>query len=1189
MKKLFTSIILLTLLCSKSFAAAINAPSTINIPAGGSTLKKILDTLNAHPLNILGVGPVTINLPPGWHEVAPPGGWVLGSDSLNPSVTTNNQIIINCGNARLVSNTGTGGHDAIFTIKGTDFATINGGRFSDSSANTTSTSMMEHGISIVKLNSSDACKTVTVRGSDITLNKTNTTAASGVSHLGAAGIFVGNCTSTSTAALASPPFAVYEGGHEGILLDGNTIQNVTNGVFAYGLPTIVDGIAVNDQNLYVWNNTISNFTHLGVYSRNVQNTDVSTNKIDNLASGGTAPTGNNIFGVVMDEDKVTAYNRSWICQKNNIKLNSASTVGNLAIGIYTNIYGSGTTDINNDTLELTASGNVTTLEGIRSENNQGTQLIQNNLMQNFTTAPAITTSGNILGIRNGQTVSPYGYPSTTLIKNNVIKGFNVANTGGVYGIVDQSSTSVGPNIEGNLIDNFTLNANALVFRGITNGQAVAVANTSTIKDNTISNIKATGTTTLGQAIRTAASNLVSCIVTGNKVRNLYFGSGTVMAAEIAYGVKATLDKDTFDNINSTGGSVYGIQAGYFNNIAVTTLEFTKCQISNLLTDATNASAQAIAIAPGVSFLTTAANIANNKIFNIYGSGSGDTAAAIATRGGTASYTITNNMISDVESWTNTTVYSSSFGIWLQSTGTHALIYNTINMKTAPAGAKDYGSTGIQFVPSGTNTVQNNIVRVNVLAGTGNNVSAIRAFSGSALAAPSTTGFGAASNIYHTPTGSNNYLYVEGTSNTSLVNGYHISGLTPNNTKNIVNDTFFNSSCNKSSYHKFMQSGSATREKNTATEDNLSGSGGSYTPSGITFAESTAFDGPVGVDLILTPRPFGASDIGALEFNGTTLPVMAITIVSSTGLDTACTYNLPKLTGSIPSFFNRSSFQWYRDTTKIPGATTSSIFVTPVSGNYILKVYDSVTGCTYASSPYRMTIMPPPPAIITYYDSLTFCESSAIVIQANKGYSYSYRWFRNSILMPGETDDHLVVDKSGDYTLEVNTPLGCPTKSTAIRVKVYPLPTPTVYYSSPRVLETQKYFTYQWYKNNVKINDSDALGKRYYVLDDGAYSVEVTDSNGCTSKSDVYLYSLGIDENKIVADIKIFPNPASDILHIQSPISLNARLTDMSGRTILNKINVSDLDITTLANGLYLLNLSDKEGKLILVEKINKEK
>ena len=100
---------------------------------------------------------------------------------------------------------------------------------------------------------------------------------------------------------------------------------------------------------------------------------------------------------------------------------------------------------------------------------------------------------------------------------------------------------------------------------------------------------------------------------------------------------------------------------------------------------------------------------------------------------------------------------------------------------------------------------------------------------------------------------------------------------------------------------------------------------------------------------------------------------------------------------------------------------------------------------------------------------------------------------------------------------------------------------------------------------------------------------MTDSNGCTAKSDVYLFSLGIDEGAVSSSIKIYPNPASEQLYINSPIAVTAKLTDITGRVVKTQEQATVLNLTDLAEGMYLLSIMDKDGKLIRVEKINKIK
>lgn len=69
---------------------------------------------------------------------------------------------------------------------------------------------------------------------------------------------------------------------------------------------------------------------------------------------------------------------------------------------------------------------------------------------------------------------------------------------------------------------------------------------------------------------------------------------------------------------------------------------------------------------------------------------------------------------------------------------------------------------------------------------------------------------------------------------------------------------------------------------------------------------------------------------------------------------------------------------------------------------------------------------------------------------------------------------------------------------------------------------------------------------------------------------------GIDEEE-AESIKVFPNPCNNILQVQCPLA-NARLTlyDMYGKMVLSAAangEVSSMDISELASGLYLLNVS----------------
>jgi hypothetical protein len=1198
MKKIFTSV-LLSIAALSADAATFGGPYTI--PSGTyPTLAAFLNDFNTNCTGITANITVNINV----DETAPAGGWVLGSATTNP-LSGPFSLTINGKDHIFTAPSGTGSHDAIFTVLGYNNVTIQNMNLVESSANTTNTSLMEHGFSIVKRINNDGSKTVSIIDCEITLNKLNTTAASGVSHLGSAGVFIGNCTYGSTSALAP---TLEDGTNDGIFLLRDSVHNCNYGVFANGNPVAADGSAFNDKNITMAVCRITDFTHDGIYLSYHNNESIGKCYINNMADGGTAPTTNHLFGIrYVNPNTAINTHTNWTCTENNIDLTIACSGTYAATGIYTQLFGTGATDINKDTVKLTATGSSAQLVGIFSQNKGGNQFIKSNVVQDFTTLT--TNSQTVDGIFSGgyaasANFSGLGltnttvYPDNSEVDNNTVQSFNVSSgTRWIIGIEDVHFTINPTKITNNKILKLTANANSALLAGHSglSISGTAVNRTTTISGNQIDGLSVSASTNTATVVgfypvgtyASGGSTGNTINFSKNKISNLSAGAGTAMAYRLEYCLGATINQDTVDNITSAAGNVFGVLSG---NTAYSPYNVTinKCKFSNLKCNSTTGGWSAIGVWPGAGSTQalTTFNLTGNLFQNVISTDPSGLAIGLYISGGNATYNISNNILYDVAAASNTANYSSSMGMYLVNTGTNNVYYNTVNLATASASG--YGGTGILYNVGATNKLQNNILRIDVNAGATNNTAAMRASSGIAKTPPSGSAFGAASNIYYAPKGTNNYLYAEG--GASVVNGYAQSGLTQDATKNIVNDTFFNSECNRSSYHKFMQTASATREKNTFTENNLVASAGTYAPTGISLAESRAADVSVALDFFTTARPFGSSDIGAIEFSGSTLPQMTINITSTTGFDTACNTNLPSLVATHPSYFNKVSYQWYLDTSSnpIPGATKLTVPVGVAGGKYYLYIYDSVTGCTYKSNAFKMVVVPPPPAMITYYDSLTFCQSSAVVVQANKGYMYTYKWKRNGSYLAGETKDHLVIDKSGVYEVEINTPLGCPSTSKPIVVKVYPLPNPVVYWVRDRVLGvTQKFYTYQWYRNNVLIPGPDATNALYYVLDDAAYSVEVTDSNGCSAKSEVFLYSLGVTESNVAAEVKVYPNPASDVLNVMAPAGVKVSLSDVTGRTFIEKTNEKVLDMSRLAEGMYLLNIFDRDDKLIKVEKVNR--
>jgi hypothetical protein len=87
------------------------------------------------------------------------------------------------------------------------------------------------------------------------------------------------------------------------------------------------------------------------------------------------------------------------------------------------------------------------------------------------------------------------------------------------------------------------------------------------------------------------------------------------------------------------------------------------------------------------------------------------------------------------------------------------------------------------------------------------------------------------------------------------------------------------------------------------------------------------------------------------------------------------------------------------------------------------------------------------------------------------------------------------------------------------------------------------------------------------------------------------YTTGVHENNSLPSLAVFPNPASDqitIAGLDPDQQYNANFVDVSGRTVLTQPisnGAGTIDVSTLAPGVYVLNVSDEYGIRSAVQKI----
>jgi len=178
--------------------------------------------------------------------------------------------------------------------------------------------------------------------------------------------------------------------------------------------------------------------------------------------------------------------------------------------------------------------------------------------------------------------------------------------------------------------------------------------------------------------------------------------------------------------------------------------------------------------------------------------------------------------------------------------------------------------------------------------------------------------------------------------------------------------------------------------------------------------------------------------------------------------------------------------------------------------------------------------------------------------------------------------------SGIYTQHLPNAAGCDSILT-LDLTLSQISKPVINVSGYVLSVTGTYTTYQWIGGDTSL--PGATGSAYTVTVNGNYRVAVTNQDGCTDTSDVYtVTNVGMGSVPGINDrIYVYPNPAHDLVYIQSPVNIDAELVGMEGKVIQEIKDARMLSLSRIADGIYLLRIKSKDGALIKTEKIVKQR
>lgn len=135
--------------------------------------------------------------------------------------------------------------------------------------------------------------------------------------------------------------------------------------------------------------------------------------------------------------------------------------------------------------------------------------------------------------------------------------------------------------------------------------------------------------------------------------------------------------------------------------------------------------------------------------------------------------------------------------------------------------------------------------------------------------------------------------------------------------------------------------------------------------------------------------------------------------------------------------------------------------------------------------------------------------------------------------------------------------------------------------------TRLYDSYQWYLNGNIIQG--ATSSTYLVTENGNYTVVVS-ADGCTDTSDIFeVNNTAIPNFELENLINIYPNPTQDLVYIRSTFKVNVKITSIEGKLIKQVSNAEQVSLRGVADGIYLLHITDTNGAVLKVEKVIKSK
>lgn len=290
----------------------------------------------------------------------------------------------------------------------------------------------------------------------------------------------------------------------------------------------------------------------------------------------------------------------------------------------------------------------------------------------------------------------------------------------------------------------------------------------------------------------------------------------------------------------------------------------------------------------------------------------------------------------------------------------------------------------------------------------------------------------------------------------------------------------------------------------------------------------------------------------------------------------------------PAFYDVSGLRLYNDSIYLSRRNTSLIGrinkpnLPGSACDFQADAIQLLTGDIARHSLNNDVILPLPPDTTMSLTLDTVVCKTVMTLTAPQGFS-DYEWY------DGSTSSTKTINTPGTYWV-ISKDFCYPRIDTFIISEFdFPIPVINVNVLELGIVGTFSYNSYQWLLDGNAI--SGANQRTYTVSENGDYQVVVTNEEGCIDTSAVYKVTnadgTGVAHTPEGAKISVYPNPATEVVYIRGAMNYHIDIASLEGKIMMSVDNAKEISLSTLSAGIYLMQIRNKNGQLIKVQKIVK--